>query len=357
MPSNKNALIRIQKLDEMLSDQYHHYNLDDLTDGVNDVLAEMGIAEVTRRCIEKDISYIEYEGPFLEAEIKRYSIDSFDKETMTPCVKRCLKYEDPSYSIFKKKLTDDEKYLLSEALQIIGQFDGLPDFSALDSLKKSLKVQGHEQIVRFAKNPINDNSDHFGKLFTAISQKYPIELHYHTFYDEDNVKMIVFHPYLLKEYNRRWYVIGAAEDNKILNFCLDRIDDIIPLLSLPYKECKEDLEEWFDDVIGVSVYENNPVHDIKFWVSEAQKGYIENKPMHDSFTKINSEEADLRKKYPNLGAGSFYRIRCKENYELIRELCSYGSDLVVVYPEEIREKVKTHINKMFNNYYEHRVHD
>ena len=37
--------------------------------------------------------------------------------------KRCLRYANPSFSIFKKEMTDDEEYLLKEALSMLGQFD------------------------------------------------------------------------------------------------------------------------------------------------------------------------------------------------------------------------------------------
>lgn len=64
MPANKNAVIRYQKLDELLSDRHHHYTMVEITDKVNDYLVDLGYEEVTRRCLEKDINFME-ERPFV----------------------------------------------------------------------------------------------------------------------------------------------------------------------------------------------------------------------------------------------------------------------------------------------------
>ena len=67
MPANKNAMTRYKILDELLSSRYHNYSLDDLTEEVCKRLADMypDTDGVGRRTIEKDINYLEYEGPFL----------------------------------------------------------------------------------------------------------------------------------------------------------------------------------------------------------------------------------------------------------------------------------------------------
>jgi hypothetical protein len=57
-------------------------------------------------------------------------------------------------------------------------------------------------------------------------------------------------------------------------------------------------------------------------------------------------------------AGDFFSIECKENYELIRELTSFGENLIVLSPRSICEKIKDRIDNMRKFYdftnYEHR---
>ena len=350
MPLNKRASIRYQILDELLSDRHHNYSWDDLTKEVNLRLNELDLESVGRRTVEKDVEYLEY-GPQC-IEIERYSAPYLDQRTMTTRSKRCLRYADPTFSIYKKEMTDDEKYLLSQALSILGQFDGLPDFAGLDRLKKSVSVNHDREIVSFTKNPV-ENSTVFGELFSAIANKQVIELHYHTFAEPDKEKINIFHPYLLKEYNRRWYLFAAAyTDDKLLIFALDRIDKCVPLPSYKYKEFEGDLNEWFEDIVGVTLKPENPIEHILLWASDNCKGYLETKPIHETHTPCRgAKEALLREKYPSLKGGAFYTIDCRENYELIRDLCSYGKDLLVLESDgNVKEHVEKRIREMIEEY-------
>lgn len=350
MPANKNAVTRYYIIDELLANRYKNYSIADLMEKVNEKLAEMDIEPVSIRTIQYDINYIEAGGLFL-AEIERYQIDVPSQRNPKLTVKKdCLRYADPSFSIFKKEMTDDEKYLLGEALSLLGQFDGLPNLDGLERLRKSLNVKVDRQIISFTKNPL-ENSNLLGEIFTAISQKQVIELHYHTFEVPDEDRMVELHPYLLREYNRRWYLIAAATDGKLLNFALDRIDKVVPLPAKKYKPYTGDLNERFEDIIGVTLYEERPLLEIVFWVSDRSKYYVATKPIHESQHWLRDEkESDLRQRYPKLRGGYFFSIECIENYELIRELTSFGADLVVLSPKEIRSKITEQIKAMGAHY-------
>ena len=342
MPANKNAVTRYYILDKLLANHYHHYSTEDLCRLVNEELEERD-QHVSRRTIELDLHYLEYESPFV-AEIEHYQIDDISQRTFKTIKKCCHRYKDPNFSIFKKEMTEDEKYLLNEALSMLGQFDGLPNLEGLESLRNSLKVKTDRQIVSFAKNPLK-NSTILGELFTTISQQQVVELHYHRFDTPDEDRQLIVHPYLLKEYNRRWYLIAAADnDGKLLNFALDRIDKVVPLPVRKYISYDGDLKERFEDIIGVTLYEDRPVRTILFWVSDYSKDYVATKPLHESQTFYHDEkDSELRCQYPMLEGGGFFSIKCIENYELIRELTSFGKDLIVLSPDCIRQKVLNHI--------------
>lgn len=257
MPVNKNAMTRYIILDELLSDKCHNYTMDDLTDVVNARFRKMyeHHKDFTRRCIEKDIYYMEYEGPWL-VDIERSSVPFYNGEINKTVTKKCIKYADSTFSIFKKEMTDDEKYILSESLSLLGQFDGMPEFESLENLRKSINVEDRSQIVSFSKNPLKGKTV-FGELFAAISHRQVVELHYHKFNDDGKKKVNVY-PYLLKEYNNRWFVIAAAEgETKLLTFALDRIDKIKPLPNHLFVEYEGDINEMYEDIVGVSFPEKS----------------------------------------------------------------------------------------------------
>lgn len=354
MPANKNAVTRYYIIDKLLANRYRNYSVADIRKLVNEELGEMGLDPVSIRTIQYDINYIENGGPFL-ADIEHYQIDVVSQKNPNLTVKKeCLRYKDPSFSIFKKPLTEDEKYLLSEALSLLGQFEGLPNLNGLEKLKGSLNLKERRQIVSFTKNPL-ENSTLFGELFTAISQQQVLELHYHTFNDLDNVKQVIIHPHLLKEYNRRWYLFGSAEDTgRLLNFRLDQIDQFDMLSSHRYIPYPGDLNERFEDIIGVSLYDDRPLQTIIFWVSDYSKNYVITKPIHESQPTRpfhDEKEAELRRQYPMLKGGAFFSIECIENYELIRELTSFGKDLIVLSPTNIQQKVKDYVAAQLQAYH------
>lgn len=370
MPANKNAETRYQILDRLLANRYRHYSTEDLRQLVNEELAELyndpvdkspvgqrknqkeqaNKSSVSLRTIQGDINYLE-NGPFA-ADIEHYQIDAPSRNNPYKTVKKnCLRYRDRSFSIYQQKLTDEEKHLLGEAFTLLGQFDGLPNLEGLEKLRSGLNIKQKRQIISFTKNPL-ENSNLLGELFTVISQKQAVELHYHRFDTPDVDRQMVVHPYMLKEYNRRWFLIAAADvDGKLLTFALDRIDKVVPLPAKEYTPCDDDLNERFEDIVGVTLYEDRPLQTILFWVSDNSKDYVATKPIHESQVHHRGEkEEKLRRQYPMLEGGYFFSIECIENYELLRELTSFGKDLMVLSPANIQEKIIAMITEMAKGY-------
>lgn len=351
MPANKNAETRYKILDKLLARRYANYTSEDLRRLVNEELEELDQPTISIRTIQGDLKYLQGE-PFLaDIEIYQHSDVSQTNPNKT-VLKTCYRYRDRSFSIYQQKMTEDEKQILGEAMKLLGQFDGLPNMDGLEKLRAGLNIKSNRQIISFSKNPL-ENSNLLGELFTAISQKQVIEIHYHIFAAPEEDRHTVLLPYLLKEYNRRWYLIAAAEDTgKILNFALDRIDSVVPLPGHPYVEYKGDLNERFEDIVGVSLYDDRPVQTILFWVSDRSKDYVATKPIHESQKHYRGDkEAELRRLYPTLEGGAFFTIDCIENYELIRELTSFGADIVVLSPEEVRRSVIHRIEEIYQVYH------
>ncbi len=200
---------------------------------------------------------------------------------------------------------------------------------------------------------INENSTLLAELFAAISSKSAIVIHYHTFSNEE-IKTVSLSPYLLKEYNCRWYLLASPFDSdRVLSFALDRIDGFEYARELTFKPAKCDLTERYEDIIGITYYDDKPVEEIVFWVSEASTPYIITKPIHGSMRHLKGSKADnLSAKYPSLPKGEFFSIECIENYELIRDLTIYGANLIVLSPSHISEQAAKIANDMSERYKE-----
>ena len=334
----KNAIMRYKILDSLMSNRNRYYSISELLEKVNEALELDGMEPVSRRCIEKDLNTLEC-APY-EAVIERVWYHG----------KKCIRYAEEGFSIFTKKLTEEEENLLSEVLNTIGQFDGLDTFEWLDSLKKRLDIKEHRRIIQFDSNPYFEGRNLIGSLFTAISNKQVLALKYHTFKDPQ-VKEVVVYPYLLKEYNNRWFLIVGVEDGTILNFALDRIDDFKPMPHIDYIEPDEDLESRFDDIVGVTLFKDKPTEDILLWVNEEGFQYVKTKPLHGSQRDVKGEEdKTMREKYPALQGGRFFRLQCILNYELEQLLMSKMDQLVVIEPTTLKDSLINRIKKMDSLY-------
>ncbi len=345
MPTNKNAFTRYKFLDDLLSDRHHFYDIHDLTELCNKKLIDAGFSEVSQRCIEKDLNYLEY-APFY-----------VDIERCKRMGKSIIRYANPSFSIFSQEMSSEERSLLREVLGTLGQFEGLAHFEWLDKFAIGLGLPDKQKIISFSNNPYLKNSNLLGTLFDIISNKQVVELSYYKFGNED-VHSIILHPYQLKQYNNRWYVLGSPDDNKnvILNFALDRICKVVPLPEKRYHECVEDLSERFEDIVGVTLYADKPLEKIVFWVSDKEYPYIETKPIHPSQRLVRQDVVDeLKKKHPDLENGRYVQIECIPNYELIRELISYFGELIVLSPASLQNNIFTEIDKMHKKYLKQRT--
>lgn len=350
MPANKNALTRIVLLDKLLADRYHAYSIQDMADYLERELPQYGQESgVSKRCVEKDIEYLEYNFP-ISIEFERYTVVAHSVATDRVYRKRCIRYADPTFSIFKGKLTDEEKGLLIAALSTLGSFDGLDGFGWLDDFSKRLGLVETKPVIQMSKNLL-ENRTLMAEVFSAIRANTVVRIYYHLFNKSDK-REVVISPYLLKEYNRRWYLVGAADDTgKLLTFALDRITFIEILPGYEFREAPEDLLDRYEDIIGISYYEGSEIHKIIFWVSDKSAPYVSTKPLHGSQINIKGEKEKLIREQNQVPAGgSLFSIECMENYELIRELCSFGGELKVVTPSIIVDSIKQRIQSMAERY-------
>lgn len=285
MPANKNAVIRYQILDELLSDRHHYYTRKDLCEKCNEKLIEKGYPEVSKRTIELDLYDI-------DTEFDGISIDwEFVKDG-----KHIVRYEDQSRSIFTKKLSDDETRFLNEVLNTLGQFSGLDNFVWLDSLQARISDDSSNSdkttdekraIISFSKNPYLNNeegsqvSNALAGLFSAIANKVVVNVEYRKFGQEKSSFYDVY-PYLLKQYNDRWYLICQlvnAERDFLMNLPLDRMFAFREAPEIPYKECYCDIEERYEDIVGITYHDDREVETILFAISKSKAPYIKTKPI------------------------------------------------------------------------------
>ena len=347
MAVNKNAVIRYMYLDQMLSDSYHYYTRSELTEKCNEKLLADGFGEVSKRTVELDIQSLQ-DAPF-----------SMDIVEETINGRRIVRYADRAQSLFSKPMTSEEKRLLTEVLNTLGQFSGLDNFTWLDDLQAKLNDRksfgrgqynmdemDNRKIISFSSNEYLKNKELLGWFFSAIANRKVVSLVYRKFNSAGPVHFVVY-PYHLKQYNDRWYLIcnhnGTDEypysPDFLMTLPLDRIESYEEVSGADYIDCPIDITDRYQDVVGISYHADRKPEKVMFAISETKEPYISTKPLHGSQLRFSeAEQKRLHIEYPELEGYSFYQLECIPNNELKEMFYSFDKDIVVLH-RDIQDEI------------------
>ena len=367
MPSNKNAVIRYLFLDQLLSDRHTSYTCKELLLKVNERLERAGYPTVGgdrsdidhyiksgKRVIQQDLQALQ-ESPF------NLEIDSSGRRYGSPV----YTYADQTKTLFSKPLSDDEKRLLQEVLNTLGQFSGLDNFEWIEDLQAKLNdpksfgrssldsgVDGGRKIISFSSNEFLRGKDRLGMLFSLISNKKVIDVLYHPFGKDERTYRV--YPYLLKEYNDRWYLICTPLGDSVhpydrdflLNLALDRILSVSKVDGVPYVECPFDPEERYEEIVGVTFRLEEECTGITIAVNNDYVEYLETKPLHGSQYRFTQEQQEiLHNTYPGFGKYTFFGLTVRPNRELLYKIFATGKNIILVSPESIRKEMEEELSR------------
>lgn len=368
MPSNKNAVIRYMYLDQMLSDRYNKYTCEELLKKVNERLELAGYPTIGgdqsdydryiksgKRVIQLDIQALQ-DSPF------NMEIDSSEKLYGSPV----YRYADQTQSLFSKLLSDDEKRLLQEVLNTLGQFAGLDSFEWLNDLQEKLndkrafgcgeydkEMPANRKIISFSSNDYLEGKDYLGTLFALISNKKVVDVEYEPFCEAP--RTIRLYPYLLKQYNDRWYLIGTPlatpefpyREDFYVNLPLDRMNGVTAVDGVDYIDCDEFFEERYEDIVGITWLKEEDLTEILLAVKNTYTGYMDTKPLHGSQAKLSADrQAELHKKYGAFEGYTFYTLTLKPNRELYNTIYRNGDNVVLLSPSRIRENMTQELTSL-----------
>ena len=347
MPVNKDAMARYRIIDRMLADPHKDYTTKDIEKAV-----ARECPKVTTRMIQKDIKALE-EAPFSKKMLRGMG------------GRGTVRYEDQSTPLFYQEITADEEEILREALGSLGQFEGLENFKWLENLKKRLDMPAGKKerpVISFARNNVLQIPENLlGHLYSAIARKKVIRFGYRKFQDAGQpFSQVTVHPYQLRQYNNRWFLIcnpvGNEEypfdPNLIYNYALDRMDGKVEYVEdLPYIDTPVDIDARFGEIVGVTYRKDVETRDIYFAVKPEAVDYVRTKYIHSSQDEVNPEtEKEFIRKYPTLSDCKFFVISCRPNVELYALFESYGGSVIILEPTEIREEIMGRFQEAVENY-------
>jgi predicted DNA-binding transcriptional regulator YafY len=333
MPLIKNAVARYYLIDECLTHPHHRYwTLEEILEK-----GEERDIIVSKRTLELDIQAMRYDD-----RLRYYAPISYCKKN------KGFYYTDQTYSVTKLPLTVDDIQWFEVMIDSLQRFRGAEILHHVEGIFDKLeKVVGHLKtnrsksaypVVAFEKIPYSKGMEHFDVLYRAILKQTPLRITYQKF-EGQTPSVHVFHPYLLKEYKFRWYVLGFSETRRSkLILALDRIEGIVKE-KMEFKPAKGlDVQKYFDHTIGVTITHGS-VKEIRLWFSVKQGNYIKTQHLHET-QRIVSDTKE----------GLIVTLQLIPNYELLQLLLSFGPEVHILEPQTLQQELKTMLEKNLKLY-------
>ena len=222
------------------------------------------------------------------------------------------------------------------------QFKGLPIIDDFNEIimkiedHQGISVEMKERMIEFDSNNHLKGMQFIGKLYQFIGVKKVVKLIYKPYFAEKS-KEIIIHPYLLKEFNNRWFLLALHDKKGIIQiYALDRIIKIEPS-DIDFKT--RDFSTYFNDIIGVSVPKDSRKERVCLRFTNTRFPYIETKPFHNS-------QKTVRKDSDN----TIIQINVKVNQELISSILQFGQDLEVLEPDWLRGEIRKNLGNAIKKY-------
>lgn len=259
--------------------------------------------------------------------------------------KRLWRYKDLNFSVDFVTYKDKLKKQLDKEVKRLSKGNYGPQYEWLKACFLAFeegKLKEMYGVVMFDNNPYLKGLEFLPELIEAIRKKYPLRVTYNPFDKDERTEKV--HPYMLRQYNSRWFLLGGRdEDGVIRTYAIDRIEKI-EILNKKFKPCPVDFDEYFDDVIGVTVMQDekaHPVETIKLMVDRKRYNYIETKPLHGSQKHVKTEDTPDR---------VCITIEVQPNPEFYSEMLSFGPDVEIVSPLSVRAELQRRVADMVARY-------
>ena len=243
--------------------------------------------------------------------------------------KRYYRYRDGFDSIYNRELTENEIEKLQEVRSLLQGFKGMSEFGWIDQMLTRLDqniMSKQKEIARFEGGTPWD-AEFLMPLFKAIRNRQVVDVEYRKNFRD--AKTVTLHPYYLKQYWRRWYLMALQEgSDKIEAYPLICMSTVKDNNEVKYKPTKTSFKQYFKHLVGVTVPPETTVEHIELWADISLYPYLYSYPISETQKLEIEGERNIK-----------VSLDVMINYELIQELMFYGDRLVVKSPEWFRDEM------------------
>lgn len=334
MPANKEAFIRYRIIDAALRNKQRPFpNLSELAEKCEEVLGKT-FSEST---LQKDIYAMRFdEGLGFQAPIEYNKLH------------KGYFYSDENYSIASIPLKEEDLIAIEFAAGILQQFSGVGLLGKFDeaigkimesvNISRAMGESNFNRIIQMEKNDVNMVPDLLENITNAIIHKKVLRFHYHSFSSGKKSEKTL-HPYLLKEYRNRWYVIGwSSGDEALRTFGLERMGEPEIIKEKFYQEKSFHPETYFRHSFGITVDKMNAEEIVlEFYGNDAL--YVKTQALHPTQKILSESDGKLN-----------VSLQVIPSPELTMAIRSYGAQVKVLKPKWLAREIEQNLREALKKY-------
>lgn len=237
-------------------------------------------------------------------------------------------------------LTGEDLACLRIAVETLAKVNQLKGFEQLPEVfgkiyRAAKKWLSSSQVVGksvyFDPLPRYDGGKHLPFFLDAIDQSRRIEFEYQAFHT-DKPKTVVFDPWFLRHYDRRWYAGGFSHDPDerfVRVFPLERIVGSPQNIGYCHNKPEYDAASYWRHIYGITVPPGGQVEQVEVAFSAIQGKYFRSSPFFEPYEVLEDTPERL-----------LVRFHLIVNIDLVRKLASFGANARVMKPASLADRMR-----------------
>lgn len=199
--------------------------------------------------------------------------------------------------------------------------------------------ESHKLKHRILFEQIPSGQKYLTPIIEAMRDNFSIEISYQSFWRK-NPHRTEIHPYCVKIFKQRWYVIGFnSYKNQIMIYGLDRIKELIITENKFELPKNFDGESYFLNSFGIIVDDKIKPETVRIKVCKVKNSYIQALPLHHS-QKIEEAHPDY----------TIFKYFISPTFDFQQEILSQGNDFEVLSPQWFRDEIATESGSVWKKY-------
>lgn len=200
---------------------------------------------------------------------------------------------------------------------------------------------GHNMRDRILFEEIPRGTEYLQTIIDAMQHNKVLRIDYSPYGEDRHRIEFQFHPYAMKVYHQRWYLLGyLVEQSGIRNISLDRILEMeMTDKTFVYPE-DFDAKKYYQNSVGIYVNESLTPQKVKIKVYGPTVNYLRSLPLHKSQEEVRCIN----------GQFSEFEYKLALTPELSSQLLAMGENVEVLEPTELRNEIMTRLQSAAERY-------